>query len=420
MIKKSISLTKVFEQNSTKELSFGEVRATFPSIGFSLKSHVDLNPFLETERNNTISNISIVSIPISSSKTLKNQLNTKLTKDDVFYKTHPLMVDFETEYWYKSDHATLKRKKAYETISGKPVGWDGLFTIPPPSEANRRNYSISSTEYNNKLRDFFGNESRSVRLVTSCMNHAYKELNASLVLPPAPLIIDAGVSTEKSLYVNQLFNQYRGTLDLFKAAYYNLHPNVLKFRSVHQKILNQIYELNPEVVIISAIDSEKYLFPKNHYNDKKPNFDTFMNELATYAKTTNAVVLWYDKGRYSSSYGFKLIQKGIDGFIYPVRGHSQESPGGTLMYGSVLDEFTYNTWKYYLSKMKKWIPCERDCCKRLSPEELRSMTEHQQWHHKRIHEVIVRNSQMNHLLEKLHAEGTLRDFSVRLKQNFIN
>lgn len=424
MISKSISINKVFSENTTKELRFAEVRATFPSIGFGIRSYVDLNPFLDTEKEHAIQNISLLCLPIFSARKMIYQIGYKLSdeRQEIFFKNHPIMVDWETEHWYKSTSLTERRLKAFEHIKDKPDGWKKLFTIPNKDDpnANRRNFHISKAKYDKKLKDFFGKGGKSIRLVTACMKYAYEELKSSFVIPPAPFIIDSGISSEKALEVNEIFNSYAKTFDLFTAAYYNLHPNVLEYRSVHKKILDQINRLEPKIVIIAGQDCNEYLFPKNHYNTKKPNFDKFMQDLAIYARTTESVVLWLDKGDYSSSYGFKLIKQGLDGFIYPLKGNSMESSSGVLQYGSILDEYVYYTWNKWLGKIKTESPCHLDCCKDLKKQEFKDMTPHQQWAHKRKHELILRNTQMNQLLEKLNKEGNLGDFVFRLKRNYIS
>ncbi|PIN94727.1 hypothetical protein COU61_00300 [Candidatus Pacearchaeota archaeon CG10_big_fil_rev_8_21_14_0_10_35_13] len=102
---RQVNITKLFQGHALKRLEFEEVRATFPSFGVSIKSAVDLKPFLETERLGGTNGCSIITIPLSSSKRIMKKLNNEEDREFIgaLFKRHPIMIDPETEAWYTSN-----------------------------------------------------------------------------------------------------------------------------------------------------------------------------------------------------------------------------------------------------------------------------------------------------------------------------
>ena len=180
--------------------------------------------------------------------------------------------------------------------------------------------------------------------------------------------------------------------------------------------------LQPEILIIGTIQGEDFIFPSNKFDGRKHYFERFTDEIAIYARTTNSIVMWYDKGNYCSSYGFKLIKKGFDSFIFPVKSNYSESSFGSkegLQFAYILNDYIYYKWEKYL-QLSDDVPCEKECCRDLRKEDIVTMSHHQQWTHKQRHEVGTRNAQFEYLLRKLHEEGNLNDFEVRLALNKIS
>ena len=126
---RQVTITKLFQKNALKSFEFEEVLTTFPSYGVMLKSYNDLNPFMSTELKGGTKGCSIVSIPLSKANSVINYLHKNYSEEIVgsFYKRHPLMIDWETEYWYSSNQQTEGRKKGFEAIKGKPHGWEKLY-----------------------------------------------------------------------------------------------------------------------------------------------------------------------------------------------------------------------------------------------------------------------------------------------------
>ncbi|PIN94728.1 hypothetical protein COU61_00305 [Candidatus Pacearchaeota archaeon CG10_big_fil_rev_8_21_14_0_10_35_13] len=275
--------------------------------------------------------------------------------------------------------------------------------------------------YNERLRNFFGDERKAVQMIVSFMKHAYS-LNSSIVLPPTPLIINTGYSLEVAENVNRWFNQYRVGLGLLSACYYNLHHQAFKQESTYQRIIKQIFEINPKVVIISTPGSENYLY-EHVMSMKNPIFKKFIKDLSLYARTNDAVVIWMDKGDYTSNWGLRFLKEGIDCFTYPLKGSGKEFGGkGNIpagkMFGQILNEYVYEKWDRHLTKIKNsGVSCHLPCCVKETFGSLESLTDRQQWDFKRKHELFTRNEQIRQIIEKLNHEGNLADFEIRLRRN---
>lgn len=236
------------------------------------------------------------------------------------------------------------------------------------------------------------------------------------------MIISGGASLGYCLEVNEIFNKYRSLHGLPKTVYYPLHNRAMDSIHVLNQIMKQINDLQPEIVIVGTIDGQEIIFPKNQFNGRKFNFENFAEQLGIYARTTSSVVIWYDKGNYCSSYGFRLIKKGFDSFISPLKGNYNEGSFGSSdgpQYSYMLNEYTYYKWDKYL-RLSKEVPCEKPCCEHLRRDDIESMGPHQQWTHKWKHEAGTRNEQFGYLLTKLNEEGNLNDFEIRLVRNKIS
>lgn len=419
---RQVTITQLFPSHGIKSFEFEEVRATFPSIGCSLKSINDLKAFIEAEKNGGTNGCSIIFLPLYSAQNLLNYLNSHYSSEFVesFFKRHPLMIDFETEFWYYKNQHVEKRKEAFSKIEGKPKDWETLFSIP--IKGIKDIPSLKKNTYESKIKNFFDDEKRKIQLIVSSMKHAHKELKASIICPPSPLIINTGYSLQASLDMNKWFNQYRVSFDLMSACYYNLHHEAFKQESTYTKIINQIFEINPKFVIISTPDSENYLY-EHVCSMKKPIFKKFIKDLSLYARTNGAIVVWLDKGDFTSNWGLRLLKEGIDCFAYPLKGTGKEFSGkGSLkpgeMFGQMLNEYAYQKWDRYLAEAKnKGVPCHLPCCSKENYNSLKSLTDRQQWEFKRKHELFTRSEQVRQILEKLHQEGNLDDFETRLKRN---
>lgn len=421
---RQVTITKLFQNHGLKSFEFEEVRATFPSFGSGLKSLNDLKAFIEAERTGGTHGCSIISLPLYAAQKLLNYLNIHYPADFVesFFKRHPLMIDFETEFWYLKNQNVEKRKIAFSKIDGKPNGWENLYSLPVPGM--KSNASMQKLAYDSKLKNFFSDEKKSVQMIMSTMKHAHKELKSSIICPPSPLIINTGYSLQIALDMNKWFNQYRVGLDLMSTCYYNLHHEAFKQESTYNKIINQIFEINPKFVVISTPDSENYLY-EHVCSMKKPIFKKFIEDLSLYARTTGAIVVWLDKGEYTSNWGLRLLKEGIDCFVYPLKGTGKDFGGkGNLqpgeMFGQILDEYDYKKWDRYLAGIKnKGVSCHLHCCDKESYNSLKSLTDRQQWDFKRRHELFTRSEQIRQILEKLHQDGHLQDFEARLRKNGI-
>lgn len=421
---RQVNITKLFQKNAFKKFEFEEVLATFPSIGLSFKSYLDLNSFIETESKGGTKGCSIISLPLFSAKRTLDYFKRKYSEEtfNSFFKNHPIMIDWETEYWFRCNKSCSKRKEAFSKIIGKPQGWEKLYTIPK-EHSNKKHYSLMKKEYIKKLRDFFGDNRKSISLLLSCMRYANQELKSSIVLPPTPLIINTGLSLEYSLNLNRWFNQYRSSLGLISACSYNLHHEAFKQHSTHEKIINQIYELNPKIVVVSTPDSENYL-EEYVQSRKKPIFEKFLKELSTYGISSGALIIWHDKGHFTSNHGFRFLKLGFDSFIYPLKGTCKEGGRGNLPVGQrfspVLDEYSYMKWDKYLTRTKNLgLRCHLKCCVNENYNSLKSLVDRQQWEYKKRHELFTRSEQIKQILEKLDEDGHLDDFHFRLKRNNI-
>jgi hypothetical protein len=424
-VNKSIQLLQIFSNNILKKFEFGNVIAKFPSVGFGFGSYHDIKALIEAEKKSPLNNFSIVCLPLSKSDRVINYLLNNKTKEEIemFYHNHPIMMDWETEYWYKCDSKTPKVKEAFKKLKGKPEGWETLFPESKTME-NRRNGLTAKKDYLDRLKAFFSDDKKITPFVTSILRYAYDDMNARIIAPPTPLIIDRAISLEVSLKINETFNKIRSIKGIFKTVSYNIHEKVFDLPSIFNKITQQIYNLTPEIVIISGVDCDRYLFPKNIYNGRKANFDKFIDDLSAYSKSHGAIVIWQDKGDFSSSYGLKLIKEGLDCFIYPLKGRSSSSGfkgGDGPAYANILDETSYYKWTKYVEmcQIRGEVPCEKECCKGLTVEDIENMLPNPQWIHKKVHEIITRNHQFNHILTKLQNEGNLNDYEVVLTKNLI-
>jgi len=420
---RQVNITKLFQKHALKSFEFEDVLCTFPSYGVMLKSSFDLKPFMEA--GGTIG-CSIVTLPQYSAKTTLNYLYNNYPKErvDYFYKKHPIMVDFETEFWYLANKYVQKRKDGFSKIDGKPKEWSSLYTVPKKGVSLQGKNSLQQKKYIEKLKLIFGNPKTIVSLIVSSMKYAYTELKSTIVQPPTPLILNTGLSLEYALKVNEWFNQYRGGLGLLSCCSYNIHHFALNQNSTYEHIINQIYELNPKIVVLSTPLSENYLEEYIH-TSKKPIFNKFVKELALYSITQGAIVLWYNKGHYTSNHGMRILKEGVDGFIYPLKGTCKEGGSGNLpfgqMFSKILNDYRYDDWKRYLMIVKnKGIPCHLSCCEKENYISLKNLTDRQQWDFKRKHELFTRSEQIKQLLEKLNKDGNLDDFEFRLKRNNIS
>lgn len=420
---RQVTITKLFQKNAFKAFEFEDVLATFPSHGVMLKSHVDLNPFMEAEKQGGTRGCSMIALPISSAKKTLNYLQSHYPPEvvEAFFRRHPIMVDFETEYWYLANAFVKRRKDGFSKVEGKPKGWEALYTIPKPGVSYRGNHHLKKKEYVEKLKSLFGDDKKTVSLLLSTMKHAYQDLKSTIVVPPSPLVINTGLSLEYALKMNRWFNQYRTGLGLLSCCSYNLHHSAFNQESTYEYIVNQIYELNPKVVVISTPLSENYL-EEYIQTPKLPIFRKFVRELATYSITNAAAVIWYNKGHYTANHGMRLLKEGVDAFVYPLKGTCREGGGGALppghKYSPILDEYRYMKWDRFLTRAKNiGVGCHLRCCEKEAYDSLRNLTDRQQWDFKRRHELFTRSEQIRQLLEKLNKDGNLDDFDFRLRRN---
>ncbi len=413
-----ISIVKAFEKNATKVYRFGELTTTFPAAQFYVSSSRQLNRLLDCDSEFGVNHINGIIVPITTAAKLYSALFNGKNKERgaIFARTKTIAYDFETEYWYFKGEAAKKRKKAFGMIDQLPKGWEKLYT----EKGDDRGWRWDLIQYNSKISEFFSNDGNVIKLVMAAMRFANTNLNASIIMPPTPMIIDGGASLHYCLNVNDVFNKYRSMHGIPKTVYYPIHKKAMDVRYIYNQILKQIQEIEPEIVIIGTIHGHEYIFPRNVFDGRKKHFEEFTDELGLYARTTNSIVMWYDKGDFCSSYGLKLVKKGFDGFISPLKGNYNEGGGGGggPQYAYMLHDYAYYKWAKYL-ELSEEVPCEKECCKDLRRGDLEAMPPHQQWVHKQRHEIVTRNAQMKQLVEKLHSEGRLDDFEVRLKRNKI-
>lgn len=417
---RQVTITKLFQKNARKLFEFEDIMVTFPSYGLMIKSSFDLKNFIESENEGGTTNCSIIVLPQSSANQVLGYLERHYPSEYVssFYKRHPILIDWETEYWYLSNQFVSKRKKSFSKIPGKPKGWDVLFD----GDANKNKGAVKQHKnYVSRLQSFFQNEGNSLKLINSTMTYAYNNLKSSIILPPTPLIKNTGYSLQVSLDMNRWFNQLRRTKKLISGCSYNLHHQAFNQESTHQEIIKQLYDLTPQVVFITTPSSENYL-EEYVYSKKKPLFENFVKEVALYGLTNHAIIIWNDKGHYTSNFGMRLLKEGFDCFTYPLKGTCKEGGGGSIPYGerfaAILDEYRYTKWNRFLTRVKnQGVSCHLPCCENESFSTLSALTDRQQWNFKRKHEIQTRNEQLRQFIEKLSAEGNLDDYEFRLRRN---
>jgi len=253
------------------------------------------------------------------------------------------------------------------------------------------------------------------------MKYAYNDLKTTIITPPTPLIINTGISLQTSIRMNEIFNKYRQTLGLLSACSYNLHHSAFNQESTYDYIINQLHDVLPKIVVISTPTSENYLEEYIHTN-KLPIFKKFIKELTLFSITSGAIIIWYNKGHYTSNHGLRVLKDGIDCFMYPLKGTCKEGGGGSLPFGErysmFLDDYKYIKWDRYLTLIKnKGVGCHLPCCEKENYNSLKDLTDRQQWDFKRKHELFTRSGQIKQLIEKLNKDGNLDDFSFRLERN---
>lgn len=419
--KYKIKPLETFPKNTLKSYENGDVLTTFPSVQFHVSSSRQLYSLMKAGFKFGTEQVSGITIPLKNAVRIHSALMKGKYKEQKssFTNNKTIAYDPETEYWYRSNQGTIDRKKAFSSLEEKPSGWTRLYRTPSKSKKHM-SYKEKIRDYENRLRSFFSEDKNLTKLTMAFMRFS-KSLDASIFLPPAPMVIGTGVSLEYCLKVNRIFNKYRGIHGVPKSVYYPLHPRALDSNYILSQIKDQVFELKPKLVTIGTIKGQKYLPPDVDYKERNSRFENFTEDIGLYSRTNpNSIVTWYDKGHYSSPYGYKLIKRGFDSFICPLTSNYYEGGGrGGPKYGSTLHGYKYYDWKEYL-KLSEGVPCEKECCAEYNRRDLEEMSPHQQWKYKRMHEIGTKNAQFRRLISKLRNEGSLKDFDVRLKRNKID
>ena len=409
----SLILEKQYRERCRKRLSRGNVSAIFPSINFSIKNKSDVN-IIALNANQYVSG---VTLPISRATKINRAISgLPNERKEAFYRNVPIVADFETEAWYYQNKHTLEVKKGFSTIKEIPSEVQKLFTYS--KEQNKRrplSWMTLKINYINKLNLAFSTDEVITGLVTACLQHSANELLATISLPPAPLIVGDDASKRYCIKVNEISAKYNKFFDIFNTLYYPLKPSAIDSSGVRRSIIEQVYRLQPNIVIIGTLKSQEFLFPSNKFDLRKPNFKLLINELATYAKSNNALVGWYDKGDFSSSYGMQLIKDGFDFIITPLNGRTTDSGGkGGPVYAYILDEYSYLSWDRFLREKSDHY------LNTLSGEKLKTLTPREQWDYRKIKELCTRKEQLKEIHEQLEDSGSLDGYEIRLGANKID
>ena len=408
-MKYEITLEQQYRERCVKRLSRGNVSAVFPSANFVIKNKSDTNIIAIGSNQYT----SGITIPISkATKVIRAISSLPSERHDAFYRNVPIISDFETEGWYYQNEQTPKIKSAFTAIKEMPLEVSRLFTY-------RYNQKVSwnalKEQYISKLNNILSDDKILTGLVTSCLQYASNELMATVSLPPAPLIVGNDASKTFCMRINEINAKYSKFFNIFKTLYYPLNPTAIDNSGVKRSIVDQVYRLQPDVIILGTLKSQEFLFPSNKFNLRKPSFKSLVTELEIYAKANNALVGWYDKGDFSSSYGLQLIKDGFDFFISPLNGRTTNGGGkGGPSYAYILDEYSYLSWDRFLKEKSNHY------LNALTEEKLRALTYREQWDYRKIKELRTRQEQIKEIHEQLTESGSLDGYEIRLGANKID
>lgn len=412
MTANGITLERQYTDRCVKRFEHGDVTSIFPSINFEVKSRLDIDAIA----SNSNIYLSGITLPISKAPNCIRAIERLPTdRKEAFYSNTPIIADFESEFWYITAKETMSRKKAFTSIKEMPNAAQNLFRINK-GKYNHVSFTNKKKDYLERLNNTFGREETLTGIVGASMQHATSEMSASIPLPPAPLIVGDDASKFFCLEVNRKHIELSKFFGLLKVAYYPLNTTAIGDNRIFRSILDQIYGLEPDIVIIGTLKSHEFLFPNHKFDLRKPKFKEFVKEIAVYAKSHTALVGWYDKGDFSSSYGMLLIKEGFDFFITPLNnrlltgGGSGENKGP--QYAHILNEYVYLSWDRYKKEALNHINTK-------NLAELNSIPAAEQWKYKRLVEIKTRLEQFKEIHENLEKVGSLEGYEVRLNLNKV-